>query len=310
MREAGIIKWFGGFNPRINKLNDFGYILRDNQPDLYVNRNHLHCKAKLLFPGIAVSFEVGVNYKNNMEQALKVRLLKNENEEMLVKKCVFSNKKQYYMPLIGKFLKDAESSNISLVLPKILSLDKDEKKKVMESIDLELKQREDIFKLLDMEEKINVLFSLEENKLIMMWSNLELRVKIFFLYRLCSENRDISIVERITEKNLFMRAMLIILWVRYNQDKKEIAYKKACEFIFKYSADIGQEDTTYKELKLIFPTGNDFKVDVNKQWMNWSILEFIQYCNCTNILEDINRGNKTVIMLVSSINSFIKRFNM
>lgn len=311
MREAGIIKWFGGFNPRINRLNDFGYILRDNQPDLYVNRNHLHCKAKLLAPGTAVSFEVGVNYKNNMEQALKVKLLKNENEKMLVKRCVFSNRKEYYMPLIVTFFKEADSSDISVLLSKILSLDKEEKRKVIESIDLKLREREDIFKLLDIEEKINVLVHMEENKLLNKWNNLELTIKIFFLYRLCDENKYMSIVERITEKNLFIRAMLIIAWVKYNQDKKDVAYKKACEYIYKYSAGLGHEDSSYEELKLIFSIDNsNFKVDINKPWMSWSILEFIQYCNCTSILEDIDKGDKAVIMLVSAINSFIKRFSL
>ena len=311
MREIGIIKWFGGFNPRIQKLNDFGYILRDNQPDLYVNKNHLHCKAKLLAPGTAVSFEVGVNYKNNMEQALKVKLLKNEKEEILIKKCVFSNRKEYYMPLIVSFFKEADSSDIAVLFPKILSLDKEEKEKILSSMDLELKERKDIFKLLDIEEKINILFQMEENKLVSQWNNLGLTSKIFFLYRLCEENRNISIVEKITEKNLFIRSMLIIAWVKYNQDKKDVAYKKACEFIYKYNSDIKYEDSNYEELKFIFPIGNNnFKVDLNKPWMSWSILEFIQCCNCTSILEDIDKGNKSVIILVSAINSLMKRFSL
>lgn len=310
MREVGIIKWFGGFNPSIHKLNDFGYIIRDNQPDLYVNRNHLYCKAKLLAPGTGVSFEVGINYKNNMEQALKVKLLKNEKEQMLVKRCVFSNRKEYFMPLIADFIKEADLSDILVLLPKILSMDKQEKRKVIAAIDLELKLREDIFKFLDIEEKINILFEMGENKLLNKWNDLQLNVKIFFLYRLCEENRDISIVEKITEKNLFIRAMIIIAWVKYNEDKKDVAYKKACEFIYKYSTDINGEKSNYEELKLIFPIDDsDFKVDVNKPWTSWSIFEFIQCCNCTSVLEDMEKGDKAVIMLVSAINGFMKRLS-
>lgn len=311
MREVGIIKWFGGFNPRIHKLNDFGYILRDNQPDLYVNRNHLHCKAKLLIPGTVVSFEIGVNYKNNMEQALKVKLLKNEKEKNLVKTCVFSSRREYYMPLIVNFFKEADDSDIEVLFPKILNLDKEEKRRILDSMDMEFKERDNVFKFLDIEEKINILFCLEENKLFKKWGNLDLKVKIFFIYRLCSENKVMGLIERLKEKDLFIRAMLIIAWVKCNKDKKYAAYKKACELIYKYSADTGYEDSNYEDLKIILPKkSDDFKVDISKSWKNWSILEFIQYCNGTNILEDIDRGNRAVIILVSTINNFMKRFNI
>ncbi|MFT8315923.1 MAG: hypothetical protein ABF633_17000 [Clostridium sp.] len=311
MREVGIIKWFGGFNPRIHKLNDFGYILRDNQPDLYVNRNHLHCKAKLLTPGTVVSFEIGVNYKNNMEQALKVKLLKNEKEKILVKTCVFSSRKEYYMPLIVNFFKAADDSDIEVLFPKILNLDKEEKRRILDSMDMEFKERDNVFKFLDIEEKINILFCLEENKLLKKWGSLDLKVKIFFIYRLCSENKAIGLIERLKEKDLFIRAMLIIAWVKCNKDKKYAAYKKACELIYKYSADTGYEDSNYENLKIILPKkSDDFKVDISKSWQNWSILEFIQYCNGTSILEDIDKGNRAVIILVSTINNFMKRFNI
>ncbi|AJA47721.1 hypothetical protein CPAST_c16460 [Clostridium pasteurianum DSM 525 = ATCC 6013] len=311
MREVGIIKWFGGFNPKIHKLNDFGYILRENQPDLYVNRNHLHCKAKLLTPGTAVSFEVGVNYKNNMEQAFKVKLLKSENDILLIKKCVFSNKEEYYVPLMAKFFQIGYSSDIELVFPKVMNLNKEEQKKIIDSMDLNLKMRKDIFKFLDIEEQIDMLLQLTLNDFIDKWENLSLTTKIFLIYRLCHDKYDLTILEKTREKNLFIRALIIIAWVSNNQDKKSITYKKACEYMYKYSSELSHTDSDYEELKIIFPIGKyNFKVDINKPWYQWSILEFIQYCNCTSILEDMDRGDKAVIMLITALNSFMKRLSL
>lgn len=311
MREVGMIKWFGGFNPKIHKLNDFGYILRENQPDLYVNRNHLHCKAKLLTPGTAVSFEVGVNYKNNMDQAFKVKLLKNENDNLLVKKCVFSNKKEYYLPILTKFFEIGDSSDIDIIFPKIFTLTKEEQKKIIDSMDLNLKMRKDIFKLLDIEEQTNILLQLDEAHLIKQWNDLNLTIKIFLLYRFCHDKYDINILKKIVEKNLFVKALSLIAWVSNNQNKKTMAYKKACEYMYKYSSELSHTDSDYEELKCIFPIGkNKFKVDINKHWKDWSILEFIQYCNCTSISEDMDRGDRAVIMLITAINSFMKRLSL
>lgn len=311
MREVGIIKWFGGFNPKINKLNDFGYILRDNEPDLYVNRNHLHCKPKLLTPGTAVSFELGINYKNNMEQAFKVKLLKNEDDKIIIKKCAFSNRKEYYMLAITKLFDIGDYSDIELIFPKIISLPKEEKREIINYMPTYLKLKKGIFNFLDIEEQTNILLQMEESDLIKKWNDLLFNTKIFLIYRFVIVREYIGVFNKIYETNLFVQALILIANAKEHYQEKGIMYKRASEYIYKYSSEISYKDKDYEILKDIFPVGKDnFKVDINKVWNNWTVLEFIQYCNCTDILQDINSGNKSVIMLITAINSFMKRLNL
>lgn len=89
-RNIGIIKWFGGYNPSIEKFNDFGFIEREGKEDIYFNKSHIHCNVSDLIRGRAVSFEEGLNYKNRRSQAIKVNLLKDENSIELLERCVKS----------------------------------------------------------------------------------------------------------------------------------------------------------------------------------------------------------------------------
>ena len=112
MREVGTIKWFGGFNAKQKKLNDYGYIIRHNKPDLYVNKNHLQCKIKQLVVGTSVTFEVGINYKNGSEQAIKVKLLENEKDELIIKQCIHSDIKQNFIDALSQYLRYSEETEI------------------------------------------------------------------------------------------------------------------------------------------------------------------------------------------------------
>lgn len=218
MREVGKIKWFGGFNPKLHKLIDYGYITRENKPDLYVNKNHLHCKVKALQPETFVTFEIGLNYKNGMEQALKVKLLKNESEE----------------------------------------------------------------------------------ELITLWDKLDNTAKVQSLYRLCSENTNLIIVEKLRETDILIRALLIIAWVKNNQDKKKAAYVKIYELFLKYKEKINNKEQEKEILNYIVPKEENYKIDMTKPWCQWSILEYLQCCN-ENSIYDENEDNKEVAKLVALI---------
>ncbi|KHD38526.1 hypothetical protein NL50_03220 [Clostridium acetobutylicum] len=80
MREIGLIRWFGGYNLRTKKMNDFGFIRDNKGQDIYFNKGHVQCKLKELTPGIGITFERGVNFKNDREQAIRIKLLKDEND--------------------------------------------------------------------------------------------------------------------------------------------------------------------------------------------------------------------------------------
>lgn len=87
-RQLGIIKWFGGYNPKSKKYNDFGFITKENNEDLYFNKKHIHCNIRELTKETVVSFEEGINFKNNMPQGLKIKLIKDEKDINLLEQLV------------------------------------------------------------------------------------------------------------------------------------------------------------------------------------------------------------------------------
>ncbi len=38
MREIGKVKWFGGYNAKTERENNFGFLARREKPDLYIHR--------------------------------------------------------------------------------------------------------------------------------------------------------------------------------------------------------------------------------------------------------------------------------
>ena len=113
MREIGEIKWFGGYNQKRHALIDYGYILRNSKPDIYVNKVHLHCKVKDLRPSVIVTFEVGVNYKNAMEQAIKVKLIEDEKDEDCLIYGITCNDERYFVPSVDAFFANFKGEEIA-----------------------------------------------------------------------------------------------------------------------------------------------------------------------------------------------------
>ncbi|PJI09648.1 MULTISPECIES: hypothetical protein [Clostridium] len=91
MREIGLIRWFGGYNVKQKRMNDFGFITNDKNEDIYFNKGHVQCKLKELTAGTAVTFEKGINYKNNRDQCIRVKLLKDEKDIELFYKFLNSD---------------------------------------------------------------------------------------------------------------------------------------------------------------------------------------------------------------------------
>lgn len=256
MRQAGIIKWFGGFNPNTHKLNDYGYIIRENESDLYINRVHLRCKTNLLKKGTPVSFDVGVNYKNNMPQAFKLKLLKNEKEEVLIRECALSNKEEYYAPVMENFVN-----------------------KIIEN---------DIANLIDE------------------WENLNFRLKLRILFKMCCENIDPSVLEDLREENKFIRAAIIMVWLKDKKGEKSVPYKKASELFANYFQDLKMGNKEIDQLCSIIPKEKNYKVDVNKKWIDWSIFEFLQLCCGGDIAKCIEENDKNIIAIICRVNEIIK----
>lgn len=251
MREVGIVKWFGGYNPSTHKLNDYGYIIRKNKPDLYFNRSHLRCKVKVITPEAAVSFEIGINFKNNMEQAFKVKLLRNENLEFIM-------------------LSDA-------------------------------------FHYLNSEEKFKFLNDFNEEDIVKIWVNLEFKLKILLLFRISSENLNTEVLEKFIEKDKFIRAIILIVWIKNHRDKKTIVYDKASVLLSFYFKKILDGEEEAEKLRFIFPQNKNYKVDINKAWSEWTVFDLVQDCNDTNIAEDMDAGNHELIKIVTCLYAIDKQ---
>lgn len=260
MREIGKIKWFGGFNPKIQKLVDYGYIVRENMPDLYVNKNHLHCKVKELKPETIVTFELGVNFKNEREQALKVNLLKNEKEEV-IKEIIYRNDGEFY-------------------------------------------------KSLSVQQQVILAARLGDDNLAELWRSLESTVKLLILFKLTKEERELSsLVERLPEKDMLIRALLIIAWIKGNPDKKDIAYQKVYQLISKCLVHIAEDKNGREIIKKALPGIGKYLVDKEKQWDEWTILEYLEYYNGRSLENEIDEENRTIIKIISVIRNLIIAVN-
>ncbi|WP_329603965.1 glutamate ligase domain-containing protein [Clostridium hydrogenum] len=254
-REVGIIKWFGGYNPKIKKFNDFGFIVRKDKEDLYFNKNHIHCNVRELVQGRAVSFEEGVNFKNGRLQAMKVKLAKNESDINVLKSCI----------------------------------------------------KEEMFKNIDIYDKLEMLWKLDYNTIVKDWNEFSPGLKVLYLYRICKEDRDFSIIENINEKNKIIRAMLLLIWGKYNSSQKNMAFEKALKLMNEYKSQIIDDNNEKKEIiNYIIPSDKKGVVDVLKPLNEWSILELIESCNGESILRELNKGDLPVVKLIYMVNSYTK----
>ncbi|WP_410174514.1 cold-shock protein [Marinobacter nauticus] len=78
--ELGVVKWFGGFNSKTNRENDFGFIESIRGEDIFVHKSALIDSTTLLEGG-KVSFSVTQGAKG--PQATEVRKFSLGNEEVL-----------------------------------------------------------------------------------------------------------------------------------------------------------------------------------------------------------------------------------
>lgn len=83
MRQIGQIKWFGGFNAKLEKENDFGFItpVRGGE-DIYVHRKGLLCAQRYVYEGTWVTFELVSRGQKQVAQQVKL-LMDEEDLEIL-----------------------------------------------------------------------------------------------------------------------------------------------------------------------------------------------------------------------------------
>ncbi len=135
MRGIGKVKWFGGRNRITARHNDYGFIARDDKPDIYVNRKQVRCSESDLDEGTPVTFEVAINPRNGKEEAKHLLLLKEETDLEVIAHCARSNDEDLWMPVFGKYLVTLSSNEaVSLAVEKINTLSSWKKEDVALSV--------------------------------------------------------------------------------------------------------------------------------------------------------------------------------
>jgi hypothetical protein len=124
-RELGRIKWFGGYNYQLMRDNDYGFIERVGKSDLYVNKKNILCDELELKDGIPVTFYVeenNHNYKRN--QAIELKLIRDETEIKILKECFFKPEIFYQLPASSQLYKLLPDDEIIDLLDEYFSSNK------------------------------------------------------------------------------------------------------------------------------------------------------------------------------------------
>ncbi|MDC0839517.1 DarT ssDNA thymidine ADP-ribosyltransferase family protein [Limnoraphis robusta] len=123
MVQVGKIKWFGGFNAKRGVENNYGFIERQGEPDLYVHRSQVKCECSNLVEGKLVKF--GLGFHNHREQAKNLELLKlsEETDPNVLEACFEHQDPEIWQPIINQYLSTVSADKITgKVIKKINSL--------------------------------------------------------------------------------------------------------------------------------------------------------------------------------------------
>lgn len=112
-REYGQIKWYGGYNHRKERENDFGFIEAEDGlggEDVFVHRTKVFCDESALCEGVPVSFDLREERKG--PEAVAVRLLKDEVEAEVLAKAVFSRRSEVRAAAVAAVKRVTDSKEV------------------------------------------------------------------------------------------------------------------------------------------------------------------------------------------------------
>ncbi|MEH1834088.1 MAG: hypothetical protein V7L29_18955 [Nostoc sp.] len=167
-REVGKVKWYGGFNSKTGRPNDYGFISHmTNSEDLYFNKRDMKCSENSLKQDAIVSFYLKtVNNKNcNINyQSFDINLIQNEEDLDVIKTCALSNQVIFWQPIFNKYLQTCMSNKnqsvdelIALCIKKFNLLSTYQKDSFLQSLPQELYLiSKDIRKLLQPQQAIKI----------------------------------------------------------------------------------------------------------------------------------------------------------
>lgn len=166
-----------------------------------------------------------------------------------------------------------------------------------------------LFSDIELYDKLDILWRFDWDFIKENWEDFSVTLRIVYLYRLCKENKEFLIIENINEKNKLIRAMLLLLWSKFNDSEKEIVLKKAAGLIEEYRNEIIENKDENKEIiSFIIPTREKGIIDVLKPLRYWSMMEFIESCSGKSIAQEIERDvvESPLIKIIYDVNSYTK----
>ena len=218
-----------------------------------------------------------------------------------------------------------------------------EDKRILRLKDLstELKKNSSkIFKYLHPLDKVNVLWDKDENTVEDLWSQLDYKTKIFYLYKKAKYDQKIDFLSNVGESHPIIISVLEILWAKDNDILIDGGFNEIHKKIQDYIVDIAwnlDKDIDISPLLPECPFGyvkycegkpwkkdgkdfvfcprkNDicnfetdksqFKIYPNCElpWYSWSLLELLDYSNITPVVDKLNNPDQYVNRLSGWIN--------
>lgn len=125
MVEVGKMKWFGGYNSKTGRENNYGFIARRGKSDLYVHKIQLRCQPSDLVAGTPVKFDIGLNPRNSREEAKNLQLLQlqKETDYSVLQVCFEYPDRSIWKPILNQYLLTLpQTTMVATVLEKIRNL--------------------------------------------------------------------------------------------------------------------------------------------------------------------------------------------
>ncbi|MGC9525691.1 MAG: DUF4433 domain-containing protein [Limnospira sp.] len=137
MIQVGRIKWFGGFNTQRGVENNYGFIERKGEADLYIHKSQVKCECSNLVAGKLVKFDLGFHPYNHREQAQNLELLKLSEETAcnVLQACFEHQDPKIWQPIINRYLSMLSANEIKdQLIKKINSIKPEQQLSLIESL--------------------------------------------------------------------------------------------------------------------------------------------------------------------------------
>jgi len=225
-REIGKISWFCEYNSKKKETGDYGYIKHFNGEEIQFSKDDIilseYCAGEaggidpdkyleldLLFKkDNLVTFEIQVNEKSKKKKAIKVLLLTDEIDPETIEN-------------IGKCIDD---SSFRALLKNEFSF------YTIEQIREYFKINNSVLTILDTHQQVEVVWGYI-NELPTKWKYLSNQAKIFIIYRITKENRNvIELLNNINgNENEFVKFAIILYKIKFNSKNSNEEFLKVHE---------------------------------------------------------------------------------